>query len=95
MVRRRVYAGDRVPSQRYIAGVGGITHLQEGKKINVVLSEAVEVLEEELQLLTGERLVVSVVSHVLTIRPVCICDCGWVAPRGSPSASRRLGCSAQ
>jgi hypothetical protein len=68
-VRLRVGARERIPGQRHVARVSGITRLHESKQIDVVPSEAVEVLEEELQLYVGERLVVTFVAHAVTIRP--------------------------
>lgn len=63
-----VNAGSGLAGQRHVAGIGGVANFHESEQIHVVLCEAVKVLEEQLQLLTGQRLVVSPVAHGLTIR---------------------------
>jgi hypothetical protein len=63
-----VGSGCRRPGQVHIARVAGVTYLHEYELIDVVVGEAMEVLQEEFQFLVGERFVVSVVSHALTLR---------------------------
>lgn len=57
------------PGHGHIARVLRLAHFHERVQVNVVLGEPVKVLEEQLQLLAGERLVMSVVSHTSTLRP--------------------------
>lgn len=64
----RVGSGCRRPGQVHVARVVGVTYLHEYELIDVVVGEAMEVLQEEFQFLVGERFVVSVVSHALTLR---------------------------
>jgi len=52
--------------------VVGVAYLHEYELIDVVVGEAMEVLQEEFQFLVGERFVVSVVSHALTPQPVLV-----------------------
>jgi hypothetical protein len=65
----------------------GVAYFHQHELIDVVLGETMEVLQEEFQLLVGERLVVSVVSHALTLR------LSWVARPLRPelSAGRSSG----
>lgn len=69
-VRSTVGSGYRSPGQVHVARVVGVTYLHEYELIDVVVGEAMEVLQEEFQFLGGERFVVSVVSHALTLRLV-------------------------
>lgn len=65
-------SGYRSPGQVHVARVVGVTYLHEYELIDVVVGEAMEVLQEEFQFLVGERFVVSVVSHALTLRLACV-----------------------
>lgn len=64
----RIGSGSRRPGQVQVARVVRVTYLHEYELIDVVLGEAMEVLQEEFQFLVGEGFVVSVVSHALTLR---------------------------
>lgn len=69
-VRRTVNAVSGLAGERHVAGACRVTDSHEGKQVDVVPSETVKVLEEQLQLLTGQRLVASLVSHGLTVPPL-------------------------
>ncbi|MDH6229070.1 hypothetical protein M2169_006126 [Streptomyces sp. MJP52] len=51
----------------------GVAYLHEHEQIDFVIGEAMEVLQKEFQLLVGERLAISLVSHSPTLR------LAWVA----------------
>lgn len=66
-VDSRVGSGCRSPGQVQVARVVGVAYFHKHELVDVVLGETMEVLQEEFQLIVGERLVVSVVSHALTL----------------------------
>lgn len=62
-----VGSGYRRPGQGHVARVLRVAYFHEREQIDVVQGEAVKVLEEQFPFLVGERLVMSVVSHALTL----------------------------
>lgn len=89
-VCRTINASSRLTGHRHVAGIGLIANFYKGEQIYVVPCEAVKVLEEQLQLLAGQRLVVSLIAHNLTIRltapPTPRCE----LPAGRSLRSSRL-----
>lgn len=68
----RVGSGCRSPGEVQVARVGRVAYFHDHELIDVVLGEAMEVLQEEFQFLIGERFVVSVVSHAPTLQPALV-----------------------
>lgn len=97
----RVDAGNGVAAERHEAGVGRIARLQEGEQIDIVPCEAVEVLQEQLQFISGKRFIVSVVAHLPTVglAKVLATSCGdlvletscWRPPRPELRAGEEVG----
>lgn len=72
---RTVIAGaidvrDGIPRDRHVSRIVGVSNLHEREQVEIMPSEPVEVLKEELYLGVGEPLFVSFVAHVVTLRSI-------------------------